>query len=236
MQKKTIVIGFIVLILTIISLFFIVQYSIKNKDDNLKKIFYEEQEENKNEEKEILKQFEELLEINSEIIGWIKVPNTNIDYPVVKTDNNQFYLDHDFRKEPEIRGAIFMDYRNQGDGSDRHTIVYGHQSRYDIMFTQLNKFRERDFFIANEIMYLTTLYEEQEWQIFAAYETSTNFHYIVTDFSSDASFLSTVEQFQKRSKFNRDIQITKDDQILTLSTCVHGVEGMRFVVQAKRIK
>jgi len=235
MQKKTIIIGITICILIIIGLFFIVQYAIKTKDDDLKKIFYEEQEDNKEKSKEILKQFEELLEINPEIIGWIKVPNTNIDYPIVKTDNNQFYLDHDFRKEPEIRGAIFMDYRNQGDGSDRHTIIYGHQSRLDIMFTQLNKFKNRDFFENNEKIYLTTLHEKQEWQVFAAYETSTNFNYIITDFSSDASFVSTVEQFQKRSKFNRDVQIMKDDQILTLSTCVHGVDGMRFVVQAKRI-
>ena len=198
-------------------------------------MYYDNIEE-ENQDREILSRFDELLAINPETIGWLKVPNTNIDYPVVKGSDNRFYLNHDFYQEPEIRGAIYMDYRNTGDGSDRHTIIYGHQSRLGIMFTELNKYKEREFFDKNEIIYLTTLYEEQEWQVFAAYETSTSFYYIVTDFSSDASFLSTVEQFQKRSKFARDVKITKDDQILTLSTCVYGVDDMRFVVQAKRIK
>ncbi len=234
MTKKGFVISIFFLLVVGFFWFF---FFMEDSNEKIRKKYYDNIEENSNEtEKTILNQFEELLEINSEIVGWIKVPNTNIDYPIVKGNDNVFYLDHDFKREPEIRGAIFMDYRNKSDVSDRHTIIYGHQSRLGIMFTELNKFKKQDFFENNEKIYLTTLYEEQEWQIFAAYETSTNFHYIVIDFSSDESFLSTVEQFQKRSKFNRTVNITKDDQILTLSTCVHGVEGMRFVVQAKRIR
>ena len=226
---------FVVLLLLFIFLLFD-KYSVKNKDKEVQEIFHEEKVNNEQPKQEKLPQFAELQQKNSEIIGWIEVPNTNIDYPVVQTDNNEFYLDHDFQREPEIRGAIFMDYRNASDASDRHTIIYGHQSRLDIMFTELNKFREQDFFEKNETIYLTTLYEEQTWLVFAAYETSTNFHYIVTEFRSDESFLSTVEQFQTRSKYERDVNITSDDQILTLSTCVYGVDDMRFVVQAKRIK
>ncbi len=233
-MKKKIIISISLFLLAIIA-FFSLLFLMFNDNDKTRQLYYDNIEE-ENQDREILSRFDELLAINPETIGWLKVPNTNIDYPVVKGSDNRFYLNHDFYQEPEIRGAIYMDYRNTGDGSDRHTIIYGHQSRLGIMFTELNKYKEREFFDKNEIIYLTTLYEEQEWQVFAAYETSTSFYYIVTDFSSDASFLSTVEQFQKRSKFARDVKITKDDQILTLSTCVYGVDDMRFVVQAKRIK
>ncbi|WP_216828372.1 class B sortase [Alkalihalobacterium elongatum] len=188
-------------------------------------------------EPKIIESFQPLLEINKNTIGWITVPNTSIDYPVVQTNDNDYYLDHNFQHSKSDAGAIFMDFRNTPDLSDRHSIIYGHHMRDGSMFKGLLNYENEDFFVNNRTITIQSLAEETEWEVFSAYVTATDFYYIVTDFSSDKEYLDFLHLVQKKSQIQlNDINITHEDQLLTLSTCAYDFDDARFVVHARRIQ
>lgn len=114
-------------------------------DDSLKK----EREETENEEDEKPQKtsidFEALKEINPDIVAWIRIPEV-FDYPVVQGEDNQYYLSHTFRKESNIAGSIFLDYRNSRDFTDRKNIIYGHNMKDGSMFHVLRNFQDMDFY------------------------------------------------------------------------------------------
>lgn len=189
-----------------------------------------------NGEKEILKRFLPLLDINSDVVGWITIPGTHIDYPVVQTDNNDYYLTHDINGDKASRGSIFMDYRNDPSGHDKNTILYGHHMKDGSMFKDLMKYKDKDFFEENTVIQFYTLYRLTEWEIFSAYITSTDFNYIATGFPSDEDYLDFLDNIKGKSMHHRDIELKNYDNILTLSTCTYEFKGARFVVHAKRIR
>ena len=183
----------------------------------------------------VMERYLPLFKINSDIIGWINIQGTAIDYPVLKTFNNEYYLTHDITRQQSKNGAIFMDYRNKGDGTDRHTIIYGHNMRNNTMFEDLMKYKKKDFFEQNGIIKFDTLFEEFEWEIFSVYVTDTNFYYIETDFDSDEEYVEFLHTIKKKSMFDRDVNLTKEDYLLTLSTCTYEFKDARFVVHARRL-
>lgn len=179
--------------------------------------------------------FDSLIEVNADVIGWININNTDVDYPVLKTNNNDFYLDRNIYKEKASHGSIFMDFRNIGDGTDRHTIIYGHQMDDGTMFTSLNNFKDEKFLNNNKTFKLMLLNEVHTYEIFSAYVTDTSFYYIMTNFRTDDSFLSYVNKLKNKSYFNSDIVLNKNDKILTLSTCSYEFDNARFVIHAKKL-
>lgn len=180
--------------------------------------------------------FEQLLNQNPDFNGWIQVPDTRIDYPVVKSSDNEFYLNHNFEKEQSKHGAIFMDYRNQGYGLDRHTIVYGHYMKDGSMFKDLEKYSEQQFYENNPIIYTHTNNGKKiKWKVFSTYVTDTNFYYIETDFASDDVFKDFIDNITDKSLIASELDVTTDNQILTLSTCSYEFDDARFVVHATRI-
>ncbi|MCT2537083.1 class B sortase [Aquibacillus koreensis] len=185
---------------------------------------------------EVMHAFNPLLEKNADTIGWVTVPNTVIDYPVVKTEDNEFYLDHNFEQENSSAGAIFMDYRNAGDGDDRHTIIYGHHMKDGSMFKQLTKYQSKEFFEENRTITLNTLYQQTKWEVFSAYVTTTDFYYIATQFRSNRDYLGFLNQLQEKSIHDTAMDLSEDDQVLTLSTCSYDFDDARFVVHARRVR
>lgn len=179
--------------------------------------------------------FEPLLEINPDIVGWISIEDTPIDYPVVQTDDNSFYLSHDFNKDSSKAGTIFLDYRIEDMLSDPHLILYGHNMRDGSMFHALMQYKEEDFFQEHRTFTFDQLYRQDTWEIFAVYVTTIDFYYIRTSFRSDEDFLDFIAQFQARSMYDTGIEITADDQILTLSTCTYEYDDARFVIHARRV-
>ena len=183
----------------------------------------------------ILPQFADLLAINPDVVAWINIPGTSIDYPVVQNDDNKYYLDHDIYGESSKAGTLFMDYRMTLNGDDRHQIIYGHHLRDGSMFTDLMKYKDQSFFSENRYIYLDQLYTQETWEIFSAYVTSTEFYYIETRFADDEDWLDFIKLFQDKSKFDTDIVMSADDQVLTLSTCTYEFDDARFVVHARRL-
>lgn len=199
-------------------------------------IVEENEEENENKEKYTV-DFNKLKEQNNETVAWIKVNNTNVEYPVVKATDNSFYLNHSFDKSKNSAGWIFADYRNKFDGTDRNIIIYGHNRRDGSMFGSMKN-------IFNSVRYDNeentdiTLYTENEksnYKVFSIYKIESEDYYIKTDFSNENEFEKFIEILKKRSIKEFDIDVSKEDNILTLSTCANN-NKYRVVLHAKNIR
>ena len=181
--------------------------------------------------------FDELLSINKDTVGWIKVNNTNIDYPVVKATDNDFYLKHDYYRNTNRHGWIFMDYRNGIDENDKNTIIYGHNLANQKMFGTLRYVLNQSWYTKtnNQIITFNTLNNNEKYQIFSIYKIPVTTDYLATNFNSDDDFMKFIDLIKSRSIYDFNIEITKDDRIITLSTCSNGSD-QRLVVHAVAIK
>lgn len=178
---------------------------------------------------------DKLKKTNSDTVGWINVNNTNINYPVVQTKNNKFYLNHSFDKKYNEAGWVFMDYRNK-DINNKNTIIYAHSRLDKTMFGSLSTvfksswYKNKD----NHIIRLSTTTENTLWQIFSVYKIEEESYYIKTDFNDDSEYTKFLNTLKERSIYDFKTSLTKNDRILTLSTCYS--EDKRTVVHAKLIK
>ena len=174
-----------------------------------------------------------LLEINDETVGWIKVNNTNIDYPVVQHSDKDYYLNHNFKNEKDSNGWVFMDPRNNKNSLDQNTIIYGHNRFYSgVMFGTLGNVLKEEWYSNPENLIITfnTLYGEYSWKIFSIYSNPSNGDYLITKFDSDIEYSNFINMIKDRSIFNNDVEVNVDDKILTLSTCLEN--DKRLVVHA----
>lgn len=189
-------------------------------------------------EGEIRPQFSKLLPINPDIKGWITIDDTMIDYPILQAETNDFYLYRNYKRENSRAGSIFMDYRNDVTMYNHNTVIYGHSMKDGSMFNHLKKFLEKDFLNSHQTIYFDTLYHSYDAEIFAVYQTTTDFDYIQTDFDSDEEYLTLVQQMKEKSMFATDVELDADDPILTLSTCdfMLDPDKGRLVVHAKLLK
>ena len=198
-------------------------------------VIVEEKNEDEN-KKEYKIDFNKLKDQNNETVAWIKVNNTNIEYPVVKESNNSFYLNHSFDKSNNSAGWIFADSRNKFDNTDKNIVIYGHNMKDNSMFGSLKNILNSDWY-DNEENTNITLYTENEkciYKVFSIYKIESEDYYIKTEFSDDNNFEQFVNTIKKRSikEFNTDV--SKDDNILTLSTCANN-NKYRVVLHAKKI-
>lgn len=178
--------------------------------------------------------FEKLKETNSDTIAWIKVNGTDIEYPVVKTTNNDYFLTHSFDKSYNSAGWIFADYKNKFDGTDKNIVVYGHNRKDGSMFGTLKNILNENWYNNEENLQIKFATEEGEctFQVFSIYRIEKEDYYITTSFKNDfEKFLNTIK---KRTIKNFDIELNENDQILTLSTCDNN-NKYRVVLHAKKI-
>ena len=156
-----------------------------NKEDSNDEI---DNEENSEEEEKVMNgELESLLQINEDTVGWLKVNNTNIDYPIVQTDNNDFYLDHNYKKDKDSGGWIFMDYRANPVNLSDNTIIFGHNMYYSgVMFGTLYKAKYSNWYTnpENQIIEFNTMYDNLKWQIFSIYVLPNTNDYLIANFSS----------------------------------------------------
>ena len=175
---------------------------------------------------------EELKSINNNYEMWIQIPNTEINYPVVQTDDNEYYLKHSFKKEINISGTVFVDYRNNID-EDRNLILYGHNMRNGTMFNNLTNFKEESFFNNNNIINIVRnniLYQYEVFSVYVEDESKVN---IETEFIDNEAYASYVLNEGSKSMLNKDIEISNEDKIITLVTCSYEYTGARTILVAK---
>ncbi len=178
-----------------------------------------------------------LITVNDDTVGWLKIKNTEIDYPTVQGKDNKYYLTQDFRKKKSLSGWVFMDARNKKDMSDDNTIIYGH-NRYEsaVMFGTLKNIRNKDWLEKkdNHIINFDTLYGDFKYQIFSYYTIPPVEDYLRIIYENDLDRLEFYKMIQERSEHNFEVTLSNEDKIITLSTCENG-GFKRFVVHAKLI-
>lgn len=181
--------------------------------------------------------FDRLKKMNSDIVGYIEVENTNISYPVVKSSDNSYYLNHSYKKEKNNIGSIFLDYRNDLDNLSKNNIIYGHGRLDNTMFGSLNNLLDSSNLDSKESYYITlsTPNSIMTFKIFSVYTIPKEGYYIKTYFSSNKYFKEFLETIMKRSIYNFNTDLNTNDKILTLSTCKDNF-GKRVVVHAKLLK
>ena len=206
------------LLLMLISFSYILKWSNDNR-----KVSKIQKEEEKFLDIDSLKLDKQLFKDNKYTIGWIIVKGTNINYPVVKYNDNNFYLNHDFKKEYNDAGWIFMDYRNSLE--DQNIVIYGHHRHDNSMFGDIDKLFNKDFYKENNEILLITEKEVITYKIFSVYSINSNDKYINNNFKD---FNNEINKFINRSEISLDKAI-KTDQIITLSTC-HSNNRDRLVV------
>ena len=184
--------------------------------------------------KDVIESLKPYLDRNSDTAGYINVPNSLVDYPIVYSGDNEYYLTHNFDKDESKEGAIFLDFRCDIEdfSKTRNIILYGHRMKDGSMFKSLTDYQKKDFYYANPIIRFDTIYEEHEWEIFTVFETYTDFYYIDTDFPTDEKWLSFLEKCHSLSTYETDITFYPTDIVLTLSTCTIRSDK-RLVVMAR---
>ncbi len=227
-----------------ILLFYKDSYTSKKENNNLaeevldveEKVMEENGEEKK--EKVIHVDFQKLLEKNKDTVGWIIFNHEKVNYPVVRAKDNDYYLSHTFEKKRNQMGAIFMDYRNFS-WLDKNVVVYGHALLDGSMFGSLKDITKSDFFDDEENHYITIIDTDNhimKYQIFSYYAIESEEYYITTYFQNEEEFSTFLETISKRSEKNLGVEVSKDDSILTLSTCIGvGNTTKRRVIHAKRV-
>jgi len=177
-----------------------------------------------------------LKEQNSDTVAYIQINNTKIDYPVVKTTNNRYYLTHNFNKKGSQAGWIFANYANKFDGTDKNISLFGHARLDGSMFgslkTTLTKEWQSDE--KNLIITFITENEKSKYQVFSTYKIKEEDYYIKSDFRNNEfnEFLGVVK---KRSNKDYKVELNEQDKVLTLSTCDIN-DKYRIVLHAKKIR
>lgn len=180
--------------------------------------------------------FEELKEINEEIIAWIEIPDTVINYPILQREgDNAYYLKHTFQHKVNNSGAIFMEAKNSPDFSDYHTIIYGHNMRVGTMFGTLDEYESPTFLAAHPYIYVDVEEGLMKYQVFSCYKTTAKSNTYTIGFEPDKIYEDFLATIKERSEYDTGVDVSVEDKILTLSTCSEGAKGNRFVVHAKRV-
>ena len=179
--------------------------------------------------------FASLKSKNPDTVAWIKVNGTTIEYPIVKTTNNNFYLTHSFDKTYNNAGWIFADYRNKLDGTDKNIIIYGHNRRDGSMFGTQKQTMKPEWYNNPENLQINFITENENYlyEVFSVYEILAEDYYIQTDFSN-LGFGTFIQKLKQRSIHDFGIEVNENDQILTLSTC-GASNKYRVVLHAKKL-
>ena len=236
-QKKKKILIFVELILVVVMIYSGIKIVLWFIDNNktkevIKEISnYVQVDENKD---EFNIDFQELKKINSDVVGWIKVKGTSIEYPVVQGKDNEFYLTHSFDKSENQAGWAFMDYRNDKNLTDKNTIIYGHNRRDGSMFESLKHILDEDWQndMNNRKIVLVTEKGKILYEVFSVYKIEAEEYYIQPNPKDFEEFLN---ELKKRSVKDFNVETSKNDQILTLSTCDDNSE-YRIILHAKKIQ
>ena len=179
--------------------------------------------------------FEGLKEINSDTVGWLKVYGTDVEFPVVQSIDNKYYLTHNFQKKNNKAGWIFADFNNKFDGTDKNIVIYGHNRRDGSMFATLKNILNREWCEndANRMVIFITPNEYSLYEVFSVYQIIEEDYYITTNFEN-YSYSDFIKRAKSKSIYDFGIDVFQEDSILTLSTCADNSK-YRIVLQAKKI-
>jgi sortase B len=175
-----------------------------------------------------------LQAINEEAIGWIEIPGTSINYPMLHTTDDAYYLTHTFNKTENKSGAIFIETLNQPDFSDLHTIVYGHNMKNGSMFAGLKNYQAQSYYNAHPYIYVDLGDASHCYQIFSAHEAELDDISYTIGYAADDKYADFLNSIKSSSLYDTGVDVDVNDSVITLSTCTKS-GTKRFVVHAKKI-
>lgn len=191
----------------------------------------------------VLDKYEALYQHNKDMIGWIKINGTNINYPVMFTKDN-FYLNHNFDKKNSKSGIPYIDSRGSVDPFYTNTIIHGHNMKNETMFSELIKYKDIDFYKQHPVIQFDTLYEQQEYQIIAVFESEifpknndkVFKYYQFLNSNNKDEYENYISNIKNLSLYEIEKTAEYNDQLITLSTCAYHTKNGRFVIVASKIK
>ena len=192
--------------------------------------------------KEMIPEYLDLYKLNKNLIGWIKIADTIVDYPVLQTIDNEFYLTHDFKQDYNRGGSIFLDKRCDFSKPSTNLILYGHNLKSEKMFGTLKYYKSEDYYKEHSVIGFDTLYEKGQYQIVFVFESDIYQekdvvfkYYDFIDANSEHEFNSNIQEMDKISIYDTGYDVEYGDELLTLSTCDNNESTKRFVIVAKKI-
>ena len=190
-----------------------------------------------------LEKFAAAYEVNSEIVGWLSIPNTNINLPVLQHDDNDYYLNHNFEGEYDPNGVPFMDFRNNVRELDNNTLIYGHNWESGLMFHSLLEYMDVEFYKENPVITFDTVYEESQWKVIACFDAITDreigevfdyVNYVRTDNPERIQWY--LDEVTSRSYFTTTVDVTLDDPLLTIQTCANDRYNRKICLVARKVR
>lgn len=195
------------------------------------------------EPKEVLDEYKNLLNKNKKLIGWLKIDDTNIDYPVMQTTDNVYYLEHNLNQEYDKNGSIFMDKDCNVLKPSTNYIIYGHHMKSGNMFGKLDLYEDEDYCREHPYIQFDTIYEKGTYEVMYVFRSRVYSeeeivfkYYQFIDANSEQEFNSYMSEMESMSLYDTGVRAEYGDQLLTLSTCDYQEKNGRFVVVAKKIK
>lgn len=201
------------------------------------------------EKEEVLEEWEldfnELLAINPDVVGYIIVDDTHISYPIVKGEDNEFYLNHSIYGNENYAGSVFMDYSASSDFSDLNTFIYAHNLYHGTMFAELAYYVEKDFFDTHPYVHLYTPNGNYKLQVFSAYVDKGDSDSYRMSFSGTQDYLNYLDLIVSKSRYDSGVSVNENDRIITLYTCSFESENPyendgyiedRYFIHCKLIK
>ena len=166
--------------------------------------------------------FSELKKVNSDVVGWIVIEGTQVNYPIVQSKDNSYYLNHSFDKTWNSLGSIFMDYRSTNDFSDYNTFIYGHHTKNGSMFGELYKYMDVSFYKEHPYFYLYSPHGNYKVEIISAYLDSAESNSYVQSFDDVEEYEGYIKLITEKSIYKTNIEFdVSSDKIITLYSCSH---------------
>lgn len=177
-----------------------------------------------------------LQSVNSDYVGWVRMPDSYIDYPMVQGTDNSYYLDHLYTKEYNYVGSVFLDCNSARDFSDKNTVIYAHNVKNGTMFMEIAKFEDPAYYQDHKVIELYT--PEQNYLAYpvAGILTDGSDDYVSYNFESDDAFMSYVSRFTSNSTFSSDVSLEASDQTVLFSTCSYSLTDGRYALLCKLVK
>ena len=210
-------------------------------EKNGETISAENTEEQKQETDRML-QVKQLQEQNPDIVGWIEIENTNINYPVLQGTDNRYYMTHNYKKEKSKNGSIFLDANYNWNIPSNNLLIYGHNLGNGMMFQELLKYEKESFYQEHPVIRFTTAKEDAEYEIISVFKSRVYYkseknvfrYYYFINSESEEEYNQFVRNAKNASLYPIDATASYGDQLITLSTCSYYVQDGRFAVVGKR--
>lgn len=248
--KKQLILAILIILMIVSTIyviyFFRLKFQAKEESNLLNSIKIERMQIPENSKEKVIitermLQVKELQKQNSDIVGWIEIEGTNINYPVLQGTDNEYYLDHDYKREKTAKGSIFLNKDYDWNIPSTNLLIYGHNMKNGEMFEDLLNYSSEEYYKNHPIIRFTTANEDKEYEIFSAfrarvyYKSETNVfrYYNFINANSEEEYNEFIKNAKSSALYDTGINASYGEKLITLITCSYHVNDGRFVVIGK---